>query len=114
MNALLVTLHIIAGGLLILIVLLQTGKGAAMGAAFGGSSQTVFGSAGAGSFLGKLTTGIAILFMITSLSLATLSSKTTTSSIVTDDLATQSETPVESEKPSPIEEKKQEETKEKN
>ena len=113
MNALLVTLHIIAGGLLILIVLLQTGKGAAMGAAFGGSSQTVFGSAGASSFLGKLTAGIAILFMITSLSLATLSSKKATSSIVTD-LATQAETPVEREKPSPTEEKKQEETKEKN
>jgi len=113
MNAILVTMHVIVGGLLILIVLLQTGKGADMGAAFGGASQTVFGSGGASSFLGKLTTGIAILFMITSLSLATLSSKRTTSSIVTD-LATQAETPVESEKPSPTEEKKQEETKEKN
>ena len=113
MIALLVTLHIIVGGLLILIVLLQTGKGAAMGAAFGGSSQTVFGSAGAGSFLGKLTTGIAVLFMITSLTLATLSSKQTTSSIVTD-IATPSEAPEASEIPSPTEEKKQDETKEKN
>ena len=113
MNALLVTLHIIAGGSLILIVLLQTGKGSAMGAAFGGSSQTVFGSAGAGSFLGKLTTGIAVLFMITSLTLATLSSKQTTSSIVTD-ITTPSEAPEVSEIPSPTEEKKQDETKEKN
>jgi preprotein translocase subunit SecG len=110
MNTFLVTLHIIAGGSLILIVLLQTGKGAAMGAAFGGSSQTVFGSAGAGGFLGKLTTGIAILFMVTSLSLATLSSRQTSSSIVTD-LETLSETPAENETPSPTEEKKQDETK---
>jgi len=55
---------------MILIVLLQTGKGADMGAAFGGSSQTVFGSSGPGTFLGKVTTGIAICFMLTSLWLA--------------------------------------------
>ena len=91
-------LHISSGFALILIVLLQTGKGAAMGAAFGGSSQTVFGSAGAGSFLGKLTTGIAVLFMVTSLSLATLSSKRTTSSIVTE-AGPQSEASATSEQP---------------
>tara|TARA_B100000315_G_scaffold135923_1_gene125181 strand:+ start:11927 stop:12238 length:312 start_codon:yes stop_codon:yes gene_type:complete len=91
-------LHIGSGLALILIVLLQTGKGATMGSAFGGSSQTVFGSAGAGSFLGKLTTGIAILFMVTSLSLATISSKKTTSSIVTEG-EQQSEAPVTSEHP---------------
>ena len=92
MLTVLTILHIISGLSLILIVLLQTGKGATMGAAFGGSSQTVFGSAGAGGFLGKLTTGIAILFMVTSLSLATISSKKTTSSIVTE-AASQSEAP---------------------
>ncbi len=63
-------LHIVACVALILVVLLQTGKGASMGAAFGGSSQTVFGSAGATPFLAKLTTVVAILFMITSLGLA--------------------------------------------
>lgn len=98
MTAFLVTLHITAGLALILIVLFQTGKGATMGAAFGGSSQTVFGSAGAGSFLGKLTTGIAVLFMITSLSLATISSKKTTSSIVTN-AEPQTEAPVTPEVP---------------
>lgn len=67
MYTLLVILHIMASLVLILIVLLQAGKGADMGAAFGGSSQTVFGSSGAGTFLGKMTAGIAILFMITSL-----------------------------------------------
>ncbi|MGV8058455.1 MAG: preprotein translocase subunit SecG [Smithellaceae bacterium] len=38
-----------------------------MGAAFGGSSQTVFGSSGAGTFLGKMTAAVAIIFMLTSL-----------------------------------------------
>ena len=65
----LIILHIVACLVLILIVLLQAGKGADMGAAFGGSSQTVFGSSGAGTFLGKMTAGIAILFMLTSLAL---------------------------------------------
>jgi len=67
MYTLLVMLHVIVSLVLILIVLLQAGKGADMGAAFGGSSQTVFGSSGASTFLGKMTAGIAILFMITSL-----------------------------------------------
>ncbi len=64
-------LHVLVCLALVLIVLLQTGKGASLGAAFGGgSSQTVFGSRGAASFLSKLTTVAAILFMFTSLSLA--------------------------------------------
>jgi preprotein translocase subunit SecG len=63
-------IHIIACVVLILVILLQAGKGASMGAAFGGSSQTVFGSSGPASFLGKMTTGIAILFMFTSLGLS--------------------------------------------
>ncbi|MEN6374963.1 MAG: preprotein translocase subunit SecG [Smithella sp.] len=62
-------IHIFASLVLVLVVLLQAGKGANMGAAFGGSSQTVFGSSGAGTFLGKLTAGVAIIFMITSLAL---------------------------------------------
>jgi preprotein translocase subunit SecG len=57
------------------VILLQTGKGAGMGAAFGGGgSQTVFGPRGAGSFIGKVTAVIAIMFMITSIILAKLSS----------------------------------------
>lgn len=73
-------LHILVSFALILIVLLQVGKGAEMGAAFGGASQTVFGSAGAMGFLSKLTTVVAVIFMITSL-LLTFSS-TTRASIV--------------------------------
>ncbi|MEQ8152979.1 MAG: preprotein translocase subunit SecG [Smithellaceae bacterium] len=61
--------HIFASLVLVLVVLLQAGKGANMGAAFGGSSQTVFGSSGAGTFLGKMTAAIAIIFMVTSLTL---------------------------------------------
>jgi preprotein translocase subunit SecG len=78
-----IIIHIIVCIALIMIVLLQTGKGADMGAAFGGgSSQTLFGSTGAGSFLGKLTTAAAIIFMLTSLVLAYISSGKRTGSIV--------------------------------
>jgi preprotein translocase subunit SecG len=61
-------IHVIVSIGLILVVLLQTGK-ADMGAVFGGSSSTIFGSSGAGNFLTKLTTGMAIVFMMTSLTL---------------------------------------------
>src|SRR3954465_11991287 len=59
---------------LIFVVLLQAGKGGGMGTAFGGSSQTVFGGAGAGNFLTRLTVVMAALFMVLSASLAYLSS----------------------------------------
>jgi preprotein translocase subunit SecG len=62
--------HIVVCILMVLVVLLQKGKGASMGAAFGGSSQTIFGSSGPGTFLGKITTGVAVVFMLTSLYLA--------------------------------------------
>jgi preprotein translocase subunit SecG len=68
---------------LILIVLLQSGKGADIGAAFGGgSSQTVFGGRGAATFLSKLTTALAILFMLTSLTLTMLASQRGGSTVV--------------------------------
>ncbi|CAI2718410.1 preprotein translocase subunit SecG [Nitrospina watsonii] len=73
MHTFVTVLHIAAAVFLILVVLLQSGKGAAMGAVFGsGSSQTMFGSSGAGNFLTKLTTAAAVIFMLTSLSLATV------------------------------------------
>ena len=74
MHIVVIILHLLACIGLILIVLLQQGKGADLGAAFGGSSQTVFGSQGAGGFLTRLTTIVAVLFMLTSLGLAYLSS----------------------------------------
>ncbi len=68
-----VVIHLIVCLFLIFIILIQSSKGAEMGAAFGGSSQTLFGSRGAATFMNKLTTSAAILFMITSLILAVLS-----------------------------------------
>jgi preprotein translocase subunit SecG len=69
MHTIVVIIHVIVSLALVSIVLLQHGKGAGIGAAFGGSSQTVFGSTGAAPFLAKLTAIVAILFMCTSLGL---------------------------------------------
>ena len=82
MQFLIIILHILVCIALILIVLLQKGKGANMGAAFGGSSQTVFGSAGASTFLSKITAAAAIVFMITSLCLAFIFGRVSSSSIM--------------------------------
>jgi preprotein translocase subunit SecG len=67
MSIFVVIIHVVACIALIAIVLLQTGKGAEMGAAFGGASQTLFGGTGGTSFMSKLTTGAAIVFMLTCL-----------------------------------------------
>ncbi len=76
MVTLLIVIHIAVCFILIAIVLLQSGKGAELGAAFGGgSSHTLFGSRGAATFLNKMTTFAAILFMITSLTLAVVTAK---------------------------------------
>ena len=77
MNTFLTIVHILVCVFLILVVLLQAGKGGGMGIAFGGSggSQTVFGSSGAGNFLTRLTSITAVIFMVTSLVLAHNSSQ---------------------------------------
>jgi preprotein translocase subunit SecG len=77
LRVLLTSLHVIVSTILVFMVLIQKGKGADIGAAFGGASQTVFGPRGAQSFLAKLTTGAAILFMVTSLALALTTAKKT-------------------------------------
>ncbi len=83
MTYLLVFLHILVSIALIAIVLLQSGKGAEMGASFGASgSQSVFGAGGGNTFMSKLTTGAAIIFMLTSLVLAYRSGHTGSSSIM--------------------------------
>ncbi len=84
MYTLAVVVHIIVCFLMIGAILLQAGKGAEIGAAFGGSSQTVFGSRGPGTFLSKVTVAAAIIFMLTSLGLAVLSKERTFSSTVID------------------------------
>jgi len=100
-----VVVHILVCIALILIVLLQAGKGAEMGAAFGGASQTIFGSAGAMGFLSKLTTVAAVIFMITSL-LLTFSSTKRASTIMKErpapsSPAAPSEMPVQPQAPAP-------------
>jgi preprotein translocase subunit SecG len=66
----LVTLHILICGLLIIVVLLQSGEAADLAGAFGGAgSQTAFGPRGAATFLSKATTWCAIMFMLTSMAL---------------------------------------------
>jgi preprotein translocase subunit SecG len=94
--------HIVACFFLIGVVLLQTGKGAEIGAVFGGSSQTVFGSGGAGNLLTKLTTGTAILFMVTSLGLTWLSTRSLTVSVA-DSVASEAPPLVQPIDPLPLE-----------
>lgn len=85
MSVFLIIIHVVVCIALIMIVLLQTGKGADMGAAFGGgSSQTLFGSTGASTFLSKATTAAAIVFMLTSLVLAYMSGHKTGGSVMQD------------------------------
>lgn len=83
-EAVITVIHVLACLFLIVIVLLQTGKGAEMGAVFGGASSTVFGSSGAGNFLTRLTTAIAVLFMCTSLGLTYFSSRQGVATIFDD------------------------------
>lgn len=69
-------IHVVACIFLILVVLLQAGKGGGMGVAFGSAtSSAVFGGRGAGSFLERLTAGTAIVFMLTSMTLAYFASR---------------------------------------
>ncbi|MDD2852986.1 MAG: preprotein translocase subunit SecG [Desulfuromonadaceae bacterium] len=76
-------LHVFVSLFLIGVVLLQSGKGAEMGASFGSSgSQSVFGAGGGTSFLSKLTTSAAVIFMLTSLTLAYVSGLPSSSSIM--------------------------------
>lgn len=83
MNTAVMILHILVSIFLVVVVLLQAGKGASIGAAFGGtSSQTLFGSAGPATFLSKITATCAIVFMLTSLYLTYTASNRGASSIM--------------------------------
>ena len=83
MTTLLVTIHVIVCVLLVLIVLLQSGKGATMGVSLGGGAgQTLFGASGPATILTKITTAVAIIFMITSLMLAYLSGNQSETSVM--------------------------------
>ena len=84
MNTLLLSIHILVCLALIGIVLIQGGKGAEAGASFGGGgSNTVFGA----TFLSKVTTGVAVIFMLTSLALAIFWGQAGSSSVMPDQVA---------------------------
>jgi preprotein translocase subunit SecG len=77
------TVHYLVCIILILVVLLQSGKGADLAGAFGGgATQTAFGSRGPASFLSKMTTVAAVLFMVTNLTLMVISTRTPSQSIL--------------------------------
>ncbi len=90
MQTVILAIHIVIAVSLIVLVLLQTGKGAEMGAAFGaGASGTVFGARGSASFLSRTTAILATGFFITSLTLAYLSGQTVVRKSVTESFAPQ-------------------------
>jgi preprotein translocase subunit SecG len=101
MHTLVIIIHLIACFLMIGAILLQSGKGAEIGAAFGGSSQTVFGSRGPANFLSKFTVVVAVVFMVTSLSLAILAKERTFSSTVIDLKKKDTSQPAPATSPSP-------------
>ena len=81
MVSIVVSIHVIVCVAMCIIILLQQGKGAEVGAVFGGSSQTVFGASGAGNALTKATWAFAIIFFATSIFLALASARRVTGSI---------------------------------
>src|SRR5438105_4690432 len=94
-------IHVLAAICIIALVLVQQGRGATLGAAFGsGASQTVFGSRGSGSFLLKVTIGFVVLFFATSIVLNHMASKAVKQ-------ATQMNLPVSLPAPLPAQEKSQ-------
>jgi preprotein translocase subunit SecG len=70
MSSFITLIHVVVAIILMISVLLQTGKGSGLGAAFGGSSSSVFGARGPATFISRVTTVAAIIFMVTSLTLS--------------------------------------------
>jgi len=81
MISIVISIHVIVCVAMCIIILLQQGKGAEVGAVFGGSSQTVFGASGAGNALTKATWALAIIFFASSIFLALASARRVTGSI---------------------------------
>jgi preprotein translocase subunit SecG len=82
MVTILTIIHIMVCIFLVSIVLLQHGKGADIGATFGGGGESLFGTEGPVPIMNKITTAVAVLFMVTSISLAYISAHSTTSSVM--------------------------------
>ena len=97
MKELVLVLHVLTAAGLIALVLLQQGKGADIGAAFGsGASQTLFGSRGSANFLTRLTAVLATIFFATSLTLAVLATRATAPRSVTETVTTEPAAPAPS------------------
>ena len=94
MTTLLLITHILVSLFLIVIVLLQHGKGADIGATFGGSSQSLFGTEGPVPLLNKITTIAAIVFMGTSISLAYISANKSTGTVMSKVPAAEASVPI--------------------
>lgn len=98
MTQILIGIHIVVSIALIVIVLLQMGKGAQAGASFGaGGSQAQFGSTG-GNFMSKVTVGAAVIFMLTSLSLAYFYNAPSSQTVMPSSVAAPAETPAPEQK----------------
>ena len=82
MESVLITVHYLICFFLIVVILLQAGKGANVGAVFGGASQTMFGSRGPATFLNKITVFVAAGFLVTSISLAHLAKQRSGTSVI--------------------------------
>jgi preprotein translocase subunit SecG len=100
MKELILVLHVLTAAGLIGLILLQQGKGADIGAAFGsGASQTLFGSRGSANFLTRLTALLATIFFVTSLTLAVLATQATAPRSVTETVTTEPAAPAPSVEP---------------
>ena len=102
MTTLLIITHVLVSLFLIAIVLLQHGKGADIGATFGGSSQSLFGTEGPVPLLNKITTIAAIVFMGTSISLAYISANKSTGTVMSDLPVTQQTVPAPAADTAPV------------
>lgn len=102
MQTFVLVVHIILAILMIVLILVQHGKGADAGASFGGGAATVFGASGSGNFLTRLTAVLTALFFITSLSLAVFAKKQTTDAYSLKSVQTTTTAPSKSAETSPV------------
>ncbi|ANF82731.1 preprotein translocase subunit SecG [Acinetobacter sp. NCu2D-2] len=102
MQTFVLVVHIILAILMIVLILVQHGKGADAGASFGGGgAATVFGASGSGNFLTRLTAVFTALFFVTSLTLAIFAKKQTTDAYSLKSISSTTSAPLESNETSP-------------
>lgn len=95
MESILIVFHYMICFFLIVVILLQAGRGADIGAVFGGASQTVFGSRGPTTFLNKMTAVVALCFLVTSIWLASISKTRSVTSVIDRTPVTEEAVPME-------------------